>query len=477
MSPTLIGFDLPTHSYKDSAITSNPVNTLTTMKSLSTLCFTTLSILFFNFQIASAATIYVDASATGANDGSSWTDAYTDLQDALSAAVSGDDIWVAAGTYKPTSTTDRNISFSMKNGVAIYGGFAGTETTLSQRDWTANSTILSGNIGTSAVTDNSYHVFYNTSNDATAVLDGFTISDGYANGGGNNNYGGGMCNDKASPTIKNCIFSSNNAYYGGALYNVGTSSANASPSLISCAFKGNLAFYYGGALYNQNYCSPAITNSLFSGNKANGNYGGAVYVYSGSPTITNCTFAANNGSNGGAIYQYNATTNVKNSIFWGNYNYQIYRQYGTLTVNYSIVQNGYSYSGTGNLSIDPLFVSLPSYTSAPTTAGDFHIQFPSPALNVGTASGAPATDYDGDTRPYGPGVDMGFDELEYPCPSSNVIYVDTDATGNDDGSSWTDAYKDLQDALLQARYCSIITQIWVAEGTYKPTNTSNRGIS
>ncbi|RMD99648.1 MAG: hypothetical protein D6816_14660, partial [Bacteroidetes bacterium] len=433
------------------------------------------------FTCPSGSILYVDIDATGAGNGSSWSDAYTDLQTAidLASVCSGvTQVWVAEGTYKPTSGTNRYVSFELVNGVAVYGGFSGTETTLSQRDWTANTTILSGNIGTSAATDNSYHVFYNTSNDATAVLDGFTISDGYANGGSNNNFGGGMYNDKASPTIKNCTFASNTAYYGGALYNVGTSSSNASPDLISCAFKGNLAFYYGGALYNQNYCSPTISNSLFSGNKANNNRGGAIYVNSGSPTITNCTFAANYGYYGGAIYNNNATTNVKNSIFWGNYLYQVYRGGGTLTVNYSILQNSSGISGNvGNLNANPLFVSLPSYTSAPTTAGDFHIQFPSPALNTGTSSGAPATDYDGDTRPYGPGVDMGFDELEYPCPSNNVLYVDTDATGNDDGSSWTDAYTDLQDALLQARYCSNITQIWVAEGTYKPTNTSDRNIS
>src|SRR5262245_48737704 len=78
--------------------------------------------------------IYVNAVATGANNGLSWTDAYIDLQSALSAAVNGDEIWVAAGTYKPTTSTDRTISFTLKNGVALYGGFAGTETLLTQRD-------------------------------------------------------------------------------------------------------------------------------------------------------------------------------------------------------------------------------------------------------------------------------------------------------------------------------------------------------
>ncbi|RMD99419.1 MAG: hypothetical protein D6816_14955, partial [Bacteroidetes bacterium] len=448
------------------------------------------------FTCPSGSTLYVDIDATGSNNGSSWTDAYTDLQTAidLASVCSGvTQVWVAEGTYKPTSGINRFVSFELVDGVALYGGFAGTETLFSQRDFNTHVTTLSGDIGTSASTDNSYHVFYNSGNNATAVLDGFTISDGYANGGGNNNNGGGMYNDKASPTINNCTFSDHFAVNGGAVYNYGYSTNGvASPDFTNCAFKGNLATGDGGAVYNYAYASggkanPTFTNCVFSGNKANSE-GGAIYDYGyyfgiASPTIMNCSFSGNscyNTSSGSAMFNYGyyygvANPVITNSIFWGNYGTQIYNYGGSPSVTYSIVQGGYS--GTGNLNANPLFVSMPSYSSAPTTAGDLHIQFPSPALNVGTASGAPATDYDGDTRPYGPGVDMGFDELEYPCPSSNVIYVDTDATGNDDGSSWTDAYKDLQDALLRARYCSIITQIWVAEGTYKPTNTNNRGIS
>ena len=74
-----------------------------------------------------AAVLFVDASATGASDGTNWADAHTDLQDALAAAISGDDIWVAVGTYKPATGADRTISFVMKEGVDLYGGFAGNE--------------------------------------------------------------------------------------------------------------------------------------------------------------------------------------------------------------------------------------------------------------------------------------------------------------------------------------------------------------
>src|SRR5262249_14970416 len=103
--------------------------------------------------------IYVKASATGANDGSNWTNAYTSLQSALSVASNGAEIWVATGTYLPTSGTDRSASFTLKSGVAVYGGFAGTETLLSQRNWATNVAILSGDIATTGTSsDNSYHV-------------------------------------------------------------------------------------------------------------------------------------------------------------------------------------------------------------------------------------------------------------------------------------------------------------------------------
>ncbi len=103
--------------------------------------------------------LYVNGTAGGANNGTSWSDAFTDLQSALAAASSGKQIWVAAGTYKPTADNNRTISFSLKNGVQVYGGFAGTETELSQRDLVVNIVILNGDIGEEGVnTDNSYHV-------------------------------------------------------------------------------------------------------------------------------------------------------------------------------------------------------------------------------------------------------------------------------------------------------------------------------
>ena len=137
-----------------------------------------------SFNIRRDQPIFVKPDGNGR--GSSWYDA-TSLQKALSIAVNGEQIWVAAGIYKPTEGTDRTISFQLKDGVALYGGFAGGETDLNQRNWRMNETILSGNIGEADVeTDNSYHVLVGNGSSISPIsnatlLDGFIVEAGYAN--------------------------------------------------------------------------------------------------------------------------------------------------------------------------------------------------------------------------------------------------------------------------------------------------------
>src|SRR5262249_41625709 len=149
---------------------------------------------------------------TGSNNGTSWVNAFTSLQSALTNASvhSGDEIWVAKGTYTPTSGTDRFSSFNLDAGVGVYGGFSrnGTETLRSERNVATNVTTLSGEIGDPTKTaDNSYHVVYSSGLDKTAILDGFTITGGNADGGSLSNFGGGMYNDNSSPTLTNVTFS------------------------------------------------------------------------------------------------------------------------------------------------------------------------------------------------------------------------------------------------------------------------------
>jgi hypothetical protein len=175
----------------------------------------------------------VNGVATGSNNGLSWANAFTSLQSALADAQSGDQIWVAQGTYKPTTTTDRTISFALDNGVAVYGGFAGTETQLSQRDWVHNVTTLSGPIGTAG--NGSYHVVTDTGTAGTTILDGFTITGGNAEASNTafpQNSGGGMYNLGASTTLSNDVFSGNSdgqtaGCYGGAMLNY----QNSNPTL------------------------------------------------------------------------------------------------------------------------------------------------------------------------------------------------------------------------------------------------------
>src|ERR1700754_1387720 len=112
-----------------------------------------------------AATRYVTEAGAGSMNGTSWINAYPgdSLQYAINSSSIGDQVWVAAGTYFTTQSTDRSIAFHMKFGVAIFGSFNGTETSLSQRNITCGpNTFLSGYIGTAANTDNSYKIISNS---------------------------------------------------------------------------------------------------------------------------------------------------------------------------------------------------------------------------------------------------------------------------------------------------------------------------
>ena len=393
--------------------------------------FVVLSTHWNRDALLSATTYFVDINAPGpTHDGSSWQNAFTDLQQALSIAnpTGGNtvNIDVAKGTYTPTSTTDRTISFQLKNNVRLLGGFAGFgATNPNARDIAANSTILSGNIGAlNNKSDNSAIIVIGSGTDASAVIDGFTISNATQDG----SLGAAMFNQSGSPTISNCTFSGNtNTASGGGMYNYLNSSPNitnclfndnsasagggminfqnSAPTLTNCSFSENISSGGGGAIYNGRDCSTMIMNCNFTDNKSEA--GGAIVIDGSTPTLIGCTFQNNSADIAGAVYNEGASkfTNcifvansdsevvcafanfggapvLTNCTFTGNFGpangeLVIYSSNSKLIATNCIVWGNtataavgggvvtYSdiqggYTGTGNINADPQFVRNPS---------------------------------------------------------------------------------------------------------------------
>ena len=331
---------------------------------------------------ANPGVLYAAPTAQGSGNCSGWANACT-LQYALSCAVSGDEIWVKKGVHYPGTT--RGATFTLKNGVALYGGFAGTETSRTQRNWQTNVTVLSGDIDGNDITDpngvvtttanisgtNAYHVVTGGGTDNTAVLDGFIITAGQANGSSPNDSGGGMRNYNSSPTLTNVTFSGNTADYGGGMDNY-----NSSPTLTNVTFSGNSATWHGGGIHNSgsnpalkdvtfsvnsayygggmcnDSSSPTLTNVIFSDNSAT-QYGGGMYnAGSSNPTLTNVTFSGNYAVwDGGGMYNYNSSSpklkNVNfsvNSATWNGGGMRNYNSSPTLT-NVTFSGNTADYGG------------------------------------------------------------------------------------------------------------------------------------
>jgi Secretion system C-terminal sorting domain len=338
---------------------------------------------------------YVKANATGSNDGTSWTNAYTNLGAAINAAAVDDEVWVAQGTYKPG--TNRGDSYIIRRNVKLYGGFVGNETVLSQRLLGVAPSILSGDIGTpNDNTDNINNVVRmhglndkNGNITSACILDGFIIRDGYASvnrfvGGGLYLYGTSSITAgvECSPTISNCIFVNNYASSGGAIGGYGWYDGNSSPTISNCIFVNNYASS-GGAIY-------------FTGQGGISN-----------PTITNCTFYNNTSSSRGQTIdgRYNHIA-LKNCIIWQNDSYAqnnaLTENDGKFTLTNCIVQrltendNAYNLEPTNCSSENPLFVNTTDLDGPDNiwgTADDgLRLQGISPAKNGGINSGAPTTD-------------------------------------------------------------------------------------
>jgi len=308
-------------------------------------------------------TYYVDAARPdNSGAGTSWATAKRDLQVAINGAAANDQVWIKAGTYTPThdpfgSTSpadNRDKAFTLKSGVKVYGGFAGTETLLSQRNWSANNSILSGDLGTvNVLTDNAYHVVLSVNLTAATVLDGVTITKGYA-----------TAPVSSTITVGTRVLT---RYYGGGVYG-----AYSAATFANCTITGNSADNTdntndakGAGVYTDN-CTSAFTNCWFDGNSflVTGNSFGAVgsgmYITGGNCTITGCAFVNNTsggnffgGSSGGGLYMGGTSTSVTNSVFCNNsaMNGAALAVGGTnnfpVVTNCTFVGNTSYYAGTG----------------------------------------------------------------------------------------------------------------------------------
>jgi hypothetical protein len=385
--------------------------------------------------------VFVDLDATGNNDGSSWTNAFNDLGDALDYALAGEAIWVAEGTYfSPGQGGNGAVLWQLPDGVALLGGFNGTEWDAAQAKPLEHETIISGNAGNLNVsTDNVSGLLGCEDSTIGVLIAGFTFQDVYRlDSFGRpaifiyNDYEGEA--DLTLVVIENCVFRNN---YTGVS--------------ASC-----IALSLAGATFG-NQASVEVNNCLFYHNTGADALIDATIANSCFIAINNCTFTENS-----LIDPFNLKSLVKgftgtevtidNTIFWNNVAPE--EMIFFADVSHSLFQIT-NIAGTNNLQGDPRFVDPANL--------DFSLRPNSPAIGRGDNSLVTTSiDLIGGERVQEGTVDLGCIESSYP-DFEGMIYVDIDATGNNSGTSWQDAFNDLGDALDIAAHGD---RIWLAEGTY-----------
>ena len=460
--------------------------------------------------------IHVNASAAAGGNGASWTTAMRHLQDALAVAQAADQVWVAAGTYRPDETAahpsgtgNREVSFELADDVSLLGGFAGTEASANERDPEANPTILSGDLlGNDHPnwinrTDNSRHVVrFLSAPGESAALDGFSIVGGYADGTVEPLYaGGGMyAQGGGYVLVSRCVFQDNWSYrYSGGLHLV-----NVGFDVVSCTFLANRCLGGGGPAGGGAGAFQSATgrfvNCLFVGNQADRGGGLALGNAAGSPIdLINCTIAGNQGIQGGGLHftAGSGTVNIVNCILgpenvgaegdlWYRFlvDARIVLSYTLLMIN----QGGNPTIGPGVLFLySPDFRVMRSphpgldgqWGTLDDDFGDLRPRYDSPMVDAGGNFALPADvadlDQDSDTAevlpldlngharrldsPFvadtGAGTPPIVDIGSYEFqvpPTPTVVYVNAAAPPGGDGTSWASAFQSLQTALAQAEF-------------------------
>lgn len=450
-----------------------------------------LSIVFFLSLIFSgfSAVYYVDLSATGTNDGSSWLDAFTTIESAIDAATIGDEIWVAQGSYTPETTSSTDY-YSLKNGVEMYGGFSGTEMLLEERNVELYTTTLDGNINDpGSSTDNLLHVVKALDVTLSTRLDGFTIINGRADGTFlTSEMGGGFMNEGGSCSIANCTFLGNYCSYGGGAI---AQYSNGILNMDNCIIRSNLSDSKGGGIIVR-IGTLNITNSDISSNECAGS-GGAIRVYEGTINLDRCSISGNIAGNSstinvddeGAINCTNSVivgnvansssvanisllsnneshsfinctiahnrnndsenvansrsmflndnTEIRNCIVWDNNGVGTGEiNSGGTTISHSIVSGGYTISGEQQPNIyqnDPEFVSPTNSAAAPFFFEDYDYRLPILGFPVDAGVDGFADDlnfdFDGNDRVNGAAVDLGAFENPY-CINNSVEILAAD---------------------------------------------------
>ncbi len=310
------------------------------MKKLFYTIFFLSLILTCSFQ--TQAQVYVNPNASGANDGSSWANAYTDLQMALDNTASGD-LWVAQGTYVASNTHGYFVS----GAVNIYGGFDGSETSLDQRDFNTNITHIEGDAQGDDTpgdfmnnrSDNRIHLIHVDSNMMTVRFDGLMFTGGNTLADADTavfyRAGGGIFSYNTPVHVENCHFEDNWGRSGAGMYIIGSGASGSvltnstfesnstttqcggamfnsisNVTVTDCAFTSNET--NRGALYTLRCDQALIDNCTFTGNYNAAGFGGAYFNWN-TPgvTLSNCTFDGNSGNNAGAIYNDGRELEVK----------------------------------------------------------------------------------------------------------------------------------------------------------------------